>query len=76
MKLVPLVPVAASVLFIAGGCGKTTRSVSVAFPVPPRFEAPSVTVDVPATDGVPAINPVEVLTLNPDGSPEALNAVG
>jgi hypothetical protein len=41
-------------------------------PVPPVFEAVSVTLKTPVEDGMPDIEPVAVLTNNPDGSPMAL----
>ena len=50
--------------------------VKVAMPVPAPFDAERLTVDVPAVEGVPEINPVEVLTVRPAGNPVALNKVG
>ena len=44
--------------------------------VPAEFVAKIVTVDVPAVDGVPEINPFEVLTVIPVGNPVALKEVG
>jgi hypothetical protein len=49
---------------------------NVAEPVPALFVADTVTLDVPATVGVPVINPVDVLTLSPLGNPTALKEVG
>ena len=49
---------------------------SVAEPVPPALVALMVTELVPVAVGVPEITPLEVLTLNPVGSPEALKLVG
>jgi hypothetical protein len=43
----------------------------VAIAVPPPFAA-SVTIDVPADDGAPEINPVAVSIDKPDGSTVAL----
>lgn len=51
-------------------------TVTVPFPVPAEFVAEIVTVDVPADEGVPEINPVEVLTVNPAGNPAAPKDVG
>ena len=48
---------------------------SVADPLPPALLALMVTELVPVADGVPEITPVEVLTLNPVGSPVALKLV-
>ena len=45
--------------------------VSVAVPVPPALVALSVTDEVPAVVGVPEIAPAVVLTVRPEGSPEA-----
>jgi hypothetical protein len=50
--------------------------VKVALPVPPELVALIVTAYVPAVVGVPEINPVLVLTVNPPGSPLALKLVG
>ena len=49
---------------------------SVAVPGPEPFDAEIVTLEVPATVGVPVIAPVDVLTLNPTGNPIALKEVG
>lgn len=49
-----------------------TVNVRVAWPVPPVFVAPSVTVEPPAAVGVPEISPVAVLTDKPAGRPVAL----
>jgi hypothetical protein len=49
---------------------------SVAGLVPAEFVAKIVIVDVPAVDGVPEINPFEVLTVIPVGNPVALKEVG
>ena len=46
-------------------------SVRVAFPVPPALVALKVTVEVPATVGVPEINPVPLFTDSPVGNPVA-----
>jgi len=51
-------------------------TVTVPVPVPAELMAEIVTVDVPAAEGVPEINPVEVLTVSPAGNPVALNEVG
>ena len=51
-------------------------TVNVPVPVPAEFVSKIVTVDVPAVEGVPEINPVEVLTVRPAGNPVALNEVG
>jgi len=53
------------------GTGTIMVSVRVAFPVPPLLVALSVTVGVPATEGVPEINPVAVFTDSPAGNPVA-----
>jgi hypothetical protein len=53
-----------------------TIKVTVLFPVPAELVAEIVTVDVPADEGVPEINPVEVLTVNPAGNPVAPKEVG
>jgi hypothetical protein len=45
-------------------------------PVPVAFVALRVTVDVPATAGVPEIAPLVVLTLKPEGRPVAPKLVG
>jgi hypothetical protein len=45
--------------------------VRVALPVPALLVALSVTVEVPAAEGVPEIKPVVVLTYKPAGSPVA-----
>ena len=55
---------------MTGVAGATVR-VRVALPVPPLLVALSVTLDVPAADGVPEITPVVVLTVSPAGSPLA-----
>jgi hypothetical protein len=46
-------------------------SVRLASPVPLLFAAFRVTADVPATVGVPEINPVPVFMVNPGGNPVA-----
>ena len=51
-------------------------SVKVALPVPPELAALIVTFDVPVVDGVPETNPVDVLTVRPDGNPVAPKVVG
>jgi hypothetical protein len=43
----------------------------VALPVPPLLVALTVTVEVAAAVGVPEINPVVLLTVNPVGNPVA-----
>jgi hypothetical protein len=43
----------------------------VALPVPPLLVALTVTVEVAAAVGVPEINPVVLLTVNPAGNPVA-----
>jgi hypothetical protein len=48
-----------------------TVSVRVALPVPEELKALRVTVEVPAADGVPEINPVLVFTESPLGKPVA-----
>jgi hypothetical protein len=53
-----------------------TIKVNVAEPVPAALEAEIAMLKVPATVGVPAISPVEVLTESPSGKPVALNEVG
>jgi hypothetical protein len=53
------------------GAAKAMVIVSVAFPVPPLLVALRVTVEVPAAEGVPEINPVAVFTVNPAGKPVA-----
>ena len=50
--------------------------VSVAEPVPPALVALIVTLVLPELVGVPEINPVLVLMLNPLGSPVAPKLVG
>jgi hypothetical protein len=50
--------------------------VNVAVPVPPLFVALMVTLEVPATVGVPEIRPVEELMVRPAGKPEAPKLVG
>jgi hypothetical protein len=45
-------------------------------PVPAVLVAESVMADEPAAVGVPEMTPVAVLTVNPAGSPVALNDVG
>jgi hypothetical protein len=51
-------------------------TVTVPVPVPAELVAEIVTVDVPADDGVPDINPVDVLTVRPAGNPVAPKEVG
>jgi hypothetical protein len=55
-------------LVITGGA-ELMVSVRLALPVPPELVALNVTVDVPATVGVPEISPVLVLTASPAGKP-------
>jgi hypothetical protein len=62
-------------LVITGGA-MATVSVRVALPVPALLVALRVTVEAPADVGVPAINPVAVLTDRPDGKPVAPKLVG
>jgi len=69
-KALPAVPLAAVALVITGA-GNAMASVSVAFPVPPLLVALSVTIEVPAPVGVPAINPVPLFTVSPVGNPVA-----
>jgi hypothetical protein len=52
-------------------CSDATVSVSVALPVPAMLVALTVTAEVPAAVGVPEINPVALLTVNPAGNPVA-----
>ena len=63
--------VAALVLVIAGGGGRTVRK-REAVPVPPAFEALRAMLPVPLEVAVPLMNPVEVLTPRPAGKPVAL----
>jgi hypothetical protein len=72
---VPTVPVALSALVMTGLAGLTVR-LSVADPVPPALVALIVTLEVPAAVGVPEINPLDVFTDSPAGSPLALKLVG
>jgi hypothetical protein len=52
-------------------------NVRVTIPLAPAaFDAPNVTVDVPATVGVPEIKPVVELNDNPAGRPVAVYEVG
>lgn len=68
---------AVALLVIAGGTGAAvTVNTSVALPVPPLLVALRVTLNVPATVGVPEITPVEVLRARPVGRPEAPKLVG
>ena len=53
------------------GAGTATVSVRVALPVPVPLVALRVTVEVPATVGVPDMRPVLVLILSPAGHPVA-----
>jgi hypothetical protein len=69
-KALPVVPLAVVPLVITGGA-RLTVSVRVAFPVPPLLVALRVTVDVPAAEGVPEINPVPLFTASPAGNPGA-----
>jgi hypothetical protein len=46
-------------------------SIVVALPVPEELVALTVTVEVPAAEGVPEINPVLVFTESPLGKPVA-----
>jgi len=48
----------------------------LAVPVPSELVAEMETLNVPATVGVPEINPVMVLTVNPVGKPVAANEMG
>jgi hypothetical protein len=50
--------------------------VTVPLPVPAELVAEIVTVEEPADDGVPEINPVEVLAVRPVGKPVAPKDVG
>ena len=49
---------------------------NVAEPVPALFVAETVTLDVPATVGVPVIAPLVVLRFSPAGKPVAPKEVG
>ena len=69
-KALPTVPLAVVALVIAGGATATV-TVRVALPVPPAFDALSVTVEVPAVVAVPEITPVAVFTVRPAGNPVA-----
>ena len=53
-----------------------TVNVNVLLPVPVALVAPSVTVEIPTTVGVPEIRPVAALTDKPVGKPVALKLVG
>ena len=68
-------PVAVNVLVMTGGGGRTVNT-SVAEPEPPALAALMVKEMIPVAVGVPEITPVEVLILNPVGSPVALKLVG
>ena len=48
-------------------CRRRTRMVIVAFPIPPPFVAPMVTVVLPAALGVPLIRPLVAFSDNPLG---------
>jgi hypothetical protein len=50
--------------------------VKVAGPVPAELVAEMLTTEVPPAEGVPEINPVEVLSERPAGNPVAPNEVG
>ena len=58
------------------GMGGFIVSVKVAKPVPPALVALKVTENVPAAEGVPLINPVEVSTVSGAGRPVASKLVG
>jgi len=75
VKPVPTVPLAVLLLVITGA-GGVTFSVSVVLPVPSLFVALTVTVEVPAAEGVPEIKPELVFTVRPAGKPVALKLVG
>ena len=62
-------------LVITGAGGLIVR-VSGAVPVPPALVALRVTENVPAAEGVPLINPVEVSTVSGAGKPVASKLVG
>jgi len=59
------------VALVIAGFAAAMVSDKVALPVPVLFVALSVTVDVPAAVGVPAMRPVLVFTLSPAGKPVA-----
>lgn len=62
---------------IIGGTGALAIvNIREALPVPPLLVALTVTLEVPATAGVPEIRPVEVLTARPAGRPDAPKLVG
>ena len=65
MNARPLVPVALKVPAITGTGGADRETESVAEPVPPRFMALIVGVNVPVAKGVPEISPVDGLTPMP-----------
>jgi hypothetical protein len=65
-----------NVLEIMGG-GKAAISMTrAAVPEPVAFDAVSVAVNDPVCVGVPEINPVELLTANPEGRLVASKPVG
>lgn len=59
----------------AAGTGKMVTA-NEAVPEPPALSASNVTLNVPATPGVPEINPVLLSTLRPVGRPAASKLVG
>lgn len=59
-----------------GGGGGVTVRAKTAVPVPPELIALMVTEKLPDPVGVPEINPVDVDTERPDGSPLAPYPVG
>ncbi len=67
-KTVPTVPLAVAALDITGMAGLIVI-VKTFVPVPVIFVALSVSMNVPATVGVPLIIPVAVLIDNPAGNP-------
>ena len=65
-----------SLALIAEDGGGTMLRTRMPVPVPPTLDAVMVMELVPVTVGVPEIEPVEVFTLRPEGSPDALKLVG
>ena len=63
-------PLALAALVMTGASTEIVR-VREAEPVPPPFVALKVTVEVPATVGVPEMAPVEELSVKPAGKPVA-----
>lgn len=69
------VPLAVVELVIAGA-DPTIVTLKGPLPMPLLLVALNVTDEVPVADGVPEINPVLLLTDNPDGNPVAPKLVG